>query len=217
MNKPAKPIEWMVWGGLGATLAIIIGLFVWKESQKSRAPRLPVLFQVPSFALTNQQGRAFHSDELRGKVWLADIIFTRCAGPCPRMTQRMAELQAAIPPARPVHFVSLTTDPVNDTPPVLAEYAKRFDAAPDRWQFLTGSKQQIADMAVRGLKLTALPKDADKMENPNDLFIHSTILVVIDQHGRARASIETEPAEGVAAPDIKAVALPIIEQLLLEK
>jgi cytochrome oxidase Cu insertion factor (SCO1/SenC/PrrC family) len=66
------------------------------------------------------------------------------------------------------------------------------------------------------LKLTVVPKDAAKMENPNDLFIHSTILVVIDKRGRARASIETEPAEGEPTPDVKAVALPIIEQLLRE-
>ena len=216
MNKPAKPVEWMVWGGLGLTLAIIIGLSVWHEVRKPRGPRLPFLFQVPPFTLTNQQGRAFHSDELRGKVWLAAIIFTHCAGPCPRMTQRLAELQAVVPSDQAVRFITLTTDPENDTPAVLSTYAQRFGAAPDRWQFLTGSKAQIADVAVRGLKLTTLPKDPEKMENPNDLFIHSTILIVVDKRGRARASIETEPAEGEPIPDVKAAALPIIEQLLRE-
>ena len=216
MKKPAKPIEWMVWGGLGITVAIILGLSVRNEVLKSRGPRLPILFQVPSFTLTNEQGRPFHSDELRGKVWLADIVFTHCAGPCPRMTQRMAELQAAVSSDKPVHFVTLTTDPENDTPAVLSTYARRFGAAPERWHFLTGSKQQIAEVAVRGLKLTALPKEPAKMENPSDLFIHSTILIVIDKRGRARASIETEPTEGEPAPDVKALALPIIDQLLRE-
>lgn len=216
MNKPSKPVEWMVWGGLGITLAIIIGLSVANEVRKARGPRLPVLFQIPPFTLTNQQGRLFHSDELRGKVWLANIVFTHCAGPCPRMTERLAELQAAISPDQSVRFISLTTDPENDTPAVLATYAGRFGAVQERWQFLTGSKQQIAEVAVRGLKLTALPKEAAKMENTNDLFIHSTILIVIDKRGRARASIETEPAEGELTPDVKAVALPIIEQLLRE-
>ena len=216
MKKPTKPVEWMVWGGLGITLAIIIVLSVRNEVLKSRGPRLPVLFQIPSFTLTNQQGRLFHSEELRGKVWLADIVFTHCAGPCPRMTQRVAELQAAVSSDQPVRFVTLTTDPENDTPPILATYARRFGAVPERWHFLTGSKQQIAEVAIRGLKLTALPKEPEKMENPKDLFIHSTILIVIDKRGRARASIETEPAEGELAPDVKAVALPIIEQLLRE-
>ena len=99
---------------------------------------------------------------------------------------------------------------------MLSTYAQRFGAVPDRWQFLTGSKAQIADVAVRGLKLTTLPKDPEKMENPKDLFIHSTILIVVDKRGRARASIETEPAEGEPIPDVKAAALPIIEQLLRE-
>jgi len=182
---------------------------------------LPVLFEVAPFTLTNQSGQPFGTDQLRGHVWIADIIFTKCAGPCPRMTQRMAELQATIPATQPVRFVTLTTDPAFDTPPVLNLFARRFKADPARWHFLTGTKAQIGAAATNSLKLTALDKSAAAMENPNDLFIHSTILVVVDKLGRARAVIETEPSDALPPDeDLRAMvrtnALPIIEQLLKE-
>src|SRR5262249_25796619 len=143
--------------------------------------------------------------------WLADIIFTRCAGPCPEMTRRMAKLQAAIPAAQPVKLVTLTTDPDHDTPSVLLAYSKRFDADPARWHFLTGTKKQIADVAVRGLKLTLLDKQPQQQENPNDLFIHSTLFVLVDRHGRARAVFESDDAE------LQSKVLQALGQLLREK
>ncbi len=185
-------------------------------AQPNSDGRLPALFPVADFALTNQSGQPFGADNLRGHVWIAEVIFTRCGGPCPRMTQRMAELQAAIPADKPVRFVTLTTDPDFDTPSVLNSYARRYKADPARWQFLTGSRAQMAETIVRGLKLTALGQEPAKMQNPNDLFIHSTILLVIDKQGRARAVIETEPAEDQPPLDVKAQALPVIERLLKE-
>jgi protein SCO1/2 len=223
-----------VWGAIGATIAAIVVAFVIlrvRQAGRELAPavsdfvdraqtnsdgRLPPLFPVPDFTLTNQSGQPFGAANLRGRVWIAEVIFTRCGGPCPRMTQRMAELQAAIPADKPVRFVTLTTDPEFDTPPVLNSYARRYKADPARWQFLTGSRSQMAETIVRGLKLTAQGQAPAKMQTPNDLFIHSTILLVVDKQGRARAVIETEPAEDQPPPDVKAQALPIIERLLKE-
>ena len=223
-----------MWGALGVTIAAIVVAYVILRVRQARNEaervlsgvadsaqtnpngRLPVLFQVSDFTVTNQSGRPFGAADLRGNVWLAEVIFTRCAGPCPRMTQRMAELQAAVPAEKPVRFVTLTTDPEYDTPSVLEGYASRYKADPARWHFLTGSKAQMAEVLVRGLKLTAQGQDPARMQNPNDLFIHSTILVVVDKQGRARAVIETEPAEDQPQPDVKAQALPILERLLQE-
>jgi len=216
MNSPSKRTEWLVWGALGLTIVVIVAAFIIRQVRQSHQPRLEVLFPVPDFTLTNQAGRPFGLADLRGKVWLAEIIFTKCGGPCPRMTGRMAQLQSAIPASQPVHFVTLTTDPEYDTPAVLEAYGRRFKAEPDRWHFLTGTKAQIASVAVRGLKLTALEKEADQMENPDDLFIHSTLFILVDKRGQARAVIETEPPEGSPAPDVNAVALPLIRQLLKE-
>lgn len=225
MEQPSKRLEWIVWGAIGATIAAIVVAFVLlrvRQAQSTQAnnPNGPALFPVavpiPDFTLTNQLGRPFGTADLRGHIWIAEVIFTRCGGPCPRMTQRMAELQGAVPADKPVRFVTLTTDPEFDTPRVLDGYARRYNADPARWYFLTGSRAQMTEAIVRGLKLTAQGQDPAKMQNPNDLFIHSTILLVVDKQGRARAVVETEPAEGEPPLDVKAQALPIIERLLKE-
>ena len=223
-----------MWGAIGATIGAIVVAFALlqvRQKRREQAPafsdvvsraqpylngRLPFLFQVPDFALTNQAGQKFGAAELRGNVWLAEVIFTRCGGPCPRMTQRMAELQEAIPADKPVRFVTLTTDPEFDTPKVLESHSRRYKADPARWHFLTGTRAQMTEAIVNGLKLTAQDQDPEKKQNPNDLFIHSTILLVVDKQGRARAVIETEPAEGQPPLDVKGHALPIIQSLLQE-
>jgi protein SCO1/2 len=226
MEQPSKRLEWIVWGAIGATIAAIVVAFVVLRvrrppdvldgTQPGPNDALPVLFPVAEFTLTNQSGRPYGLANLRDHVWIAEVIFTRCGGPCPRMTQRMSELQAAIPAERPVRFVTLTTDPEFDTPPVLKGYARRFNADPARWHFLTGSRAQMTEAIVRGLKLTAQGQNPARMQDPNDLFIHSTILLVVDKQGRARAVIETEPVEDQPPPDVKAQALPIVERLLKE-
>ena len=226
MNSTPKSLQWLVWGGLVLTItAIVVAFFLQQARERQSASellpaivspnvpdgKLPVLFEVPDFALTNQSGQVITRSDLRGQVWIADIIFTLCGGPCPEMTRRMADLQAAIPAGQPVRFVTLTTHPEHDSPAVLQSYARRFLAQPGRWHFLTGTKKQIADLAVGGLKLTALEKEAGKRENLDDLFIHSTLFVLIDQQGRARATFESDD------PAMKSKLLPAITKLLQEK
>lgn len=155
------------------------------------ASELPVLSQVPDFVLTNQAGAAVTLSQLAGKVWVADIIFTRCAGPCPKMTQKMAELQMALKGEDAPRLVTLTTDPAFDTPAVLATYGTKYGADAARWQFLTGTKAQITRVAIEGLKLTAIEKAPGERADPEDLFIHSTMFVLVDKSGRLRAVYET--------------------------
>lgn len=153
---------------------------------------LPVFGIIPNFKLTNQTGDIVTDTDMHGSVWLADIIFTRCAGPCPIMSQKMADMQNSIPNDWPVKFVTLTTDPKFDTPEVLNRYAKRFNADNNRWHFLTGPMKEISKLAMDGLKLTALPKAASDQTDPNDLFIHATIFVLVDSNGRTRAVFESD-------------------------
>lgn len=161
---------------------------------KTRVPQassLPVYAQVSDFTLTNQNSQAVSLSDWRGHVWVADIIFTRCPGPCPRMTRQMKELQTSLPPNSRTRLVTLTTDPEFDTPEILSRYAERFGADPNRWTFLTGSKPQIAAVAVGSLKLAAVEKKPEERESAEDLFIHSTIFVVVDKRGQLRGVFET--------------------------
>lgn len=185
----SRSVEWAVWGGIAFVVLAIVAAYV-RERQRVPKTRLPVIAQVADFTLTNQLDRPVRLADLRGQVWVADIIFTRCPGPCATMTKRMSELQGLLPANAPVKLVSLTTDPEHDTPRVLASYAQRFGADSNRWHFLTGPKAELVKLAVGGLKLTALDKDEAARTSPNDLFIHSTIFVVVDRRGRLRAAFE---------------------------
>ena len=196
---PTERLSRTIWIGVGLLIVILSVSFVLSQLQprKGSASKLPVLGQVADFALTNQAGQRVTLADLRGKAWVADIIFTRCAGPCPRMTKQMASVQAALPPASNAKLVTLTTDPEFDTPEVLKKYPERLGLkATDRWMFLTGTKTQIAGLAIDSLKLTAIEKKPAERTDADDLFIHSTIFVVVDKQARLRAVFETD-GEGV--------------------
>jgi cytochrome oxidase Cu insertion factor (SCO1/SenC/PrrC family) len=108
----------------------------------------------------------------------------------------MRELQDALPPDSPARLVSLTTDPDFDTPAVLRKYAGRFGADTNRWMFLTGTRKQIANVAAGSLKLSAVERKPAEQASPDDLFVHSTIFVIVDKHGHLRGVFETA-GEGV--------------------
>jgi protein SCO1/2 len=208
--KSSKP----VWIGLALVLATLGVIFVLGmiESAAKRAQPLPVLAQVSDFTLINQAGQVVTLSDLRGKVWVADIIFTRCAGPCPHMTRRMKILQDALPTASTARLITLTTDPDFDTPPVMKAYGEKFGADFARWLFLTGSKAEIAKLAIDGLKLTTVEKKPEERADPNDLFIHSTIFVVVDKQARLRGVFETV-GEDLIFEQIKPKLLAAIAQL----
>jgi protoheme IX farnesyltransferase len=136
------------------------------------ARELPDYYALPEFAFTNQSGQTFSSAELKGKVWVADFIFTDCTGPCPRMSTLFSKLQEADPELR---LVSFTVDPDNDTPPTLTAYAKRYGATP-RWVFLTG--EEAALKHVR--------EEAFKLGDMGSAMAHSTRVVLVDQKMRIR-------------------------------
>ena len=159
-----------------------------------RAP--PVLGQISDFTLTNQDGKITTLADLSNHVWIADIIFTRCAGPCPRMTGQMKSLQNLLPPTSDAKLVTLTTDPDYDSPEILKRYGERFNADFNRWTFLTGTKSEIGNLAANSLKLSTVPVKPEDQKNPADLFIHTTIFVVVDKRAQLRAIFETG-GEGV--------------------
>ena len=195
-NSPSsnKTVQWAVWGILFAVIVAIFALFTHQRMTTTQS-KLPVISILRDFSFTNQTGAVVTLADLRGKVWVADIIFTRCPGPCRRMTKDMARLQDLWPKEAPVRLVSFTTDPTNDTSAVLKRYADEFKADPERWNFLTGPKKEIVDVVVGGLKLTALDKEESQRESIDDLFIHSTIFVIVDKRGQVRASVESDNDE----------------------
>jgi protein SCO1/2 len=87
--------------------------------------------------------------------------------------------------------VTLTTDPDFDTPTVMKRYGERFNADFNRWKFLTGTKSEIAALAAGSLKLSAVPVKPAEQQNAADLFIHTTIFVIVDKRAQLRGVFET--------------------------
>ena len=156
----------------------------------STAP-LPVLRTISSMDLVDQEGEPVNLQTFRGQPWFANIIFTRCPGPCARMTQKMRRLQESLPAeASEVQLVSLTTDPDFDTPEVLSQYARKFQADTQSWKFLTGTKEEIVRVSTQEWLLVMLEKGEAERESPNDIFLHSTLTVLMDGLGRIRGTYE---------------------------
>ena len=155
-----------------------------------RAADLPALGGVGSFSLTDQAGRAVSAETLRGRVWAAAFFFTRCPTVCPRITRRMRDLQqAAAKGSVKLELVSFSVDPENDTPEVLAAYAKQYGADLATWRFLTGDLEVIRKTSEQGFKL-ALDGKATLGAEHFGLF-HGSHLVLVDGAGQIRGYYRT--------------------------
>ncbi len=113
------------------------------------AERLAEIGPAANFTLTAQDGAAFSSAELRGKVVALNFVFTRCTDVCPIATAKMVQIQHALGDqfGRDVFFVSVSIEPNHDTPRVLERYAQALGFDPSGWAFLTGSPAAVRDVA----------------------------------------------------------------------
>ena len=153
-------------------LAGLLGAAVWAwqiwdsgSSQRDTRPLegLKVFGTVPDFSLIQRDGRRVTLADLRGKVWIANFIYTHCTETCPLQSAQMARLQADLSAEANVRLVSFTVDPEQDTPDTLSEYATRFGADRERWLFLTGEKRVIYALALEGFRLSvADPEEMDR-------------------------------------------------------
>jgi protein SCO1 len=148
---------------------------------------LPVYYDVPEFNLIAQDGQPFDSKVLRGKIWVADFIYTTCPGPCPRMTSQMREVQDAVIKMPDVKLVSFTVDPSRDTPQVLAEYAKTHRASLEDWYFLTGPEATLQQ----------LDRETFKLGNVDATLQHSTRFVLVDRQSRIRGYYDTSESRTI--------------------
>ncbi len=153
------------------------------------APKpLPILGRIPTFRFQAEDGRFFDSQQLAGKVWVADFFYCSCHTTCPLQTAFMSELDKKWRGDPDLDLVSFTLDPKDDTLPVLAKYARDTDADLKRWYFLTGDKKDIYLLAQNGFKLTA--EDDSTAGIPD--FIHSTRLVLVDRSGEIRGYYDVQ-------------------------
>jgi len=173
---------------------IVLGTFLWLKLAPRPGLRgwnarplegLSRQGQVPEFSLTERSGKNIGLAALRGKIWIADFIYTSCTDTCPLQTAEMAKLQ----------LVSFTVDPERDTPKVLAGYAGKFKADAERWLFLTGEKEQIGQLIQAGFHLSAAPLTEGGTQA--SVVLHSPRFVLVDREAQIRGYYDSRDGEAL--------------------
>jgi len=152
----------------GAALVGVLLLFIGIRMMPDRNPPLPVIGTVPDFSLVSSERETIERNDLLGHPWVVDLMFTSCAGVCPRMTTEMARLESGAGDIPEAKFVSISVDPERDTPEVLAAYAKKLGVGSERWFFLTGSQEEVHALASAGLYLPTEQGDPDQGQERGD-------------------------------------------------
>jgi len=194
-EKPGRLVlhpGWVAFAGLA--LAVPIAALFFRQSV---APDLPMLGELPAFSLLAEDGKPFGREDLLGRVWIADFVYTSCSDACPRLQAKMKKLQDRLIPLEQggnIGLLSISVDPERDTPQKLKEYGETFGARAGLWRSLTGDQKEVERTVVRGFH-TAMAKmpreDADPHAEAFDIM-HGERLVLVDRMGRIRGYYDAD-------------------------
>ena len=138
---------------------------------------LPVIGGIPDFEFIDSEGRDVGLSTLKGKVWVADFIFTTCTMACPIMTGNMNIIHKKYKKNDDIRLVSISVYPEYDTPELLKKYASQYEANTDTWHFLTGNESTVKEVI----------KDGFKIGDYEDIIFHSEKFALVDRNGMIRA------------------------------
>lgn len=208
-----KRVRWLLWAAV--FVAGVAALAVNQIGANPQGAQRGDFGKVPAFSLTDQRGGTVTDQDLRGSVWVANFVFTRCPSVCPLLTAKFKALQAQIGPLEGVRYVSMSVDPKHDTPEVLAAYAQKFGADPERWRFLTGPLEAIEKTVVAGFKIhIGAPTPSEHDPNLVEIM-HGEHFVLVDAQGTIRGYYRAEEPElAQLARDVRALADERIAQLV---
>ena len=164
-------------------VAMLVAIPLIRAARAPKPEPLPTMGQVPTFSLTSEQNVPFGTEQLRGKVWVANFIFTRCPTVCPAFTAKMGNIASrAGGLGDQFHLVTFTVDPEHDTPERLKAYGSSARANPRQWSFLTGSLETLQNVIVKGLR-QPMDRGAD-----DDLmsYVHGGYFVLVDGQNEIR-------------------------------
>ena len=195
----------------GLTFAVVITAAAWRlRFASGRDVDLPVYGSVPSFTLVERSGRPLTAADLSGRVWIADFIFTRCAGTCPALTTALAALVRRLPATAAdggILAVSFTVDPARDDAETLRRYAEKFGADPSRWLFATGERDTIERIVRDGFRLSIAELPSGEREAITEPITHSDRFALVDRALRIRGYYQGTDPEDVARLERDAVRL----------
>ncbi|HET6228092.1 MAG TPA: SCO family protein [Bacteroidia bacterium] len=163
------------------------------EKQLAENGKDTIFHSIPPFEFINQDGKKITDKDYEGKIYVADYFFTTCQSICPKMATELLRVQEAFAYTKGlVQILSHTVNPENDSVPVLRAYSDMVHADNSMWNFVTGDKKQLYDIARNGYLVNAMQGDGGK-----DDFIHSELFVLVDKEKHIRGIYD--------GTDIKAV------------
>jgi protein SCO1/2 len=151
---------------------------------------------IGTFSFTDQTGKAYGSEQLKGKVYVAEYFFTTCGTICPKMNAQMQRVQVALKDQTNFRIVSFTVDPKTDTVEQMARYAKAHGADNKVWHFLTGKKEDLYRLARRSF-FVLKPAEAANQGDVGSDFIHTNYFVLVDEERQIRGYYDGTDAHEV--------------------
>lgn len=200
-----RTLHRLLWGTLLAVMAGIAGVSVWNglglgskpaDQGKRALEGLQIFGLVPDFSLIERSESRISLAQLKGKVWIANFIYTSCQDTCPLQSAEMEKMQEELQHRTNLRFVSISVDPERDDPKALSRYADRFKADPNFWLFLTGERNQIYHLAQEGFRLSAVPAPDSAVQH-GPVILHSSRFVLVDGQARIRGYYDSQDAEAL--------------------
>ena len=151
------------------------------SSDTNSAENLIKIGPAPKFELTNQDNKTISNETYKGKVYVLEFFFTTCPSICPKMNQSMLLLEKKFFGNPNFGIVSITIDPKHDTAEVLKSHAELIGVKSSNWNFLTGDRKTIFDLANKGFNLYA-----GENSKVSGGFEHSGMFALIDKNGNIR-------------------------------
>lgn len=138
--------------------------------------------KIPEFSFTNQNGILVTNKTYEGKMYISDFFFTSCPGICPKLTKNMASIQEAYKNDNDIMLLSHTVMPWRDSVPLLKDYAIKNNVLDNKWNLVTGDKDEIYQIARTGY---FADEDFTKTQDESN-FIHTENFVLVDKQGYIR-------------------------------
>jgi protein SCO1/2 len=148
--------------------------------------------RVGSFNLTNQDGQVITEKNYEDKIYVTDFFFVTCPTICPKMTKQMHRVYAEFEDNATIAFLSHTVMPEADSVSVLNQYAQDLGVSSDKWNFVTGDKKQIYNLARKTYFAAITEGDG----GPED-FVHTENFVLVDTQKRLRGFYDGTSKEDV--------------------
>lgn len=136
---------------------------------------------APKFELVNQDNKKITDGTYKGKVYVLEFFFTSCPSICPKMNMSMLAIEDKFFGNPNFGIVSVTIDPSHDTPQVLKAHAKLLGVKSSNWNFLTGDRAYIFNLANKGFNLYV--GENNKIKGG---FEHSGLFALVDKNGDIR-------------------------------